>query len=100
MIKSQKFIIDTIKDNGEKIKSLGVQKIALFGSYARNEQTPESDIDLYVVMPDKQKTLKNLLSLYDLLESKFHSKTDIVTREAAHRILYKYIKNDLIYVQI
>lgn len=29
-----------------------IQKIVLFGSYARGEQTEESDIDLLVILPD------------------------------------------------
>ena len=29
-------------------------KIMLYGSYARNEQTPDSDIDLLVVLKDSQ----------------------------------------------
>ena len=41
-------IFKTIIDNKETIKSFGVTEIGLFGSYVRNEQTEDSDIDFLV----------------------------------------------------
>jgi len=100
MIKTKNDIINVIKENCQDIKDLGVLEIALFGSYARNEQTPNSDIDLYVVIDPQKKSGRNYMKLYDLLEDKLRQKTDLVTDVAAQNILYKYIKDDLIYVQI
>lgn len=97
---SQQYIINTIKQNCQDIKNLGVQEIALFGSYARNEQKTNSDVDFYVVFDPKKKSARNYFGLYDLLEEKLNKKVDIVTRESAEHILYKYIKDDLTYVQI
>ena len=33
----------------ERLKPLAPEKIILFGSYARGKQTPQSDIDLFIV---------------------------------------------------
>jgi len=41
-------IFQTIIANKEAIKNFGVIEIGLFGSYVRNEQTNESDIDILV----------------------------------------------------
>ena len=41
-------IFQKIIDNKETIKSFGVTEIGLFGSYVRDEQTEESDIDILV----------------------------------------------------
>lgn len=43
-------------------KEFEVSKIGLFGSYARNKQTDESDIDFYVEF--KRKTFDNLAGLW------------------------------------
>ena len=47
-------ITDEIKQITEKIKeALDPERIYLFGSYARNEQTETSDYDFYVVVDEK-----------------------------------------------
>ena len=45
-----------------------LNKVILFGSYARGEQTPESDIDLLVVLNDKNlETGKEISAITDSL---------------------------------
>jgi predicted nucleotidyltransferase len=39
---------------GRLYRVFQAQSVVLFGSYARGEQTPRSDIDLLVVLPDDQ----------------------------------------------
>ena len=41
-------ILKKLKENREKIRKFGVKRIGLFGSYIRNEQKKESDIDVLV----------------------------------------------------
>jgi predicted nucleotidyltransferase len=55
----------------------GVEKIVLFGSYARNEATEESDIDLLVTM---RPSFENFFSLQDYLEKAFDKKVDLGTK--------------------
>ena len=61
-------------------KTQPVLKAWLFGSYARGEATPESDIDFRVDRGD----MKDLLSLGDLfcdLEDGFDKKLDVLTTQ-------------------
>ncbi len=46
-------IIATLGANEAKIKSLGVRSLSLFGSSARGEDTPESDLDFVVEFEKK-----------------------------------------------
>ena len=57
-------------------KEFEVQRIGLFGSYAKNMQTSNSDIDFYVEF--KKKTFDNLSGLWVYLEELFGKKVDIV----------------------
>lgn len=43
---------EIIKDIVSSVRHLNISKIILFGSYAKKEQTPDSDIDLLVVTKD------------------------------------------------
>lgn len=53
-----------------------IEKVYLFGSYARGEATPESDVDLYVVR--NQETLLNFYSLFDEIENALNKGVDII----------------------
>ncbi len=47
-------IILALKNSQEELhQEFGVKKMVLFGSYAREQQTSESDIDVFVTMPAK-----------------------------------------------
>lgn len=72
----------TIEQIAEKIipiaKNHGVKAIYLFGSYARNEATPESDIDL-LIEPGKIQTFTQLSCFAQDAENATSKKIDILT---------------------
>lgn len=41
-------VLETLKDVKPKLVELGVNKVGLFGSYVRNEENEESDIDILI----------------------------------------------------
>jgi predicted nucleotidyltransferase len=41
-------IIKSIKSNAGDLQKLGAERLGLFGSYVRGQQTDESDIDILV----------------------------------------------------
>ncbi len=44
---NQEFILETLRANCERLRNeFGIERIGLYGSFARNEQTEKSDIDL------------------------------------------------------
>ena len=74
-----------------------ISKIALFGSYSRDENRPDSDVDIAIETP-----LSDYFKLYDFkeeLESFFHTKVDIVRlRDKMNEALKRRIEKDGIYV--
>jgi uncharacterized protein len=60
------------------LKKANVTKAALFGSYARGDNTKESDIDILVDLP-RGKSLFDLAGLQIDLEEKLQKKVDVVT---------------------
>lgn len=58
-----------------------VEKAWVFGSYARGEETPESDLDIMVsYIPDKRPSLFGLCSIIDKLQTILGIKVDLVER--------------------
>jgi uncharacterized protein len=73
-----------------------LESIAIFGSYARNEQTEESDVDVMVELNGKL-GLK-FVSMANEIEDFLKIKTDVVSRNGIKPKYFKFIKDDLIYV--
>ncbi len=64
------------------IRALGVARLALFGSMARDEVRPDSDVDLLVQFSPGQKSYEHFIALSELLESLLHCRVELVTTEA------------------
>jgi predicted nucleotidyltransferase len=74
----------TLNEIKEKIvpvaKAYGIQSLGIFGSYARNEATDESDIDLCV----EKGSLRSLFQYYSFvreLEKTLGCHVDVITTE-------------------
>jgi len=86
-----------IEANLEKIKRYGVKRVGLFGSYTRNEQKAESDIDILVEFKKGEKTFDNYMDLKFFLEDLFKRKVDLVVVEAIKPDLKPYIMGSVRY---
>lgn len=65
-----------------QIRALGVRRLALFGSVARNEATPDSDVDILVHFEPGSKSFDRFLALSELLETSLGRHVDLVTAES------------------
>jgi len=77
----------------EKFK---VKNIAIFGSYVRGEQNPESDVDILVEFQEPVGFL--FIHLADYLEEILGTKVDLLTPDAIKPNRRRYIMEDLAYV--
>jgi predicted nucleotidyltransferase len=71
-----------------------IQRLALFGSYARNEQTEDSDVDILVEV-DATIGL-GFVTLAERLEQELGRPVDLVSRRAVKPSLWKRIEPELI----
>jgi hypothetical protein len=68
--------------------------VAIFGSVARNEQTPTSDVDLIV---DFSMPLSwGFFDLIDELEALLESKVDVISRKQIKPKAWGYIADEVI----
>ena len=73
-----------------------VEKIGLFGSYAKDKATPQSDIDIYVEF--RHKTFDNLAGLWNYLEELYHKKIDLFHKHKNNnQVIISNIQKDVIY---
>lgn len=71
-----------------------IQRLALFGSYARNEATPDSDVDILVEF--SQPVGLQFLELAAELEQLLHTPVDLVSRNGIKPAYFSAIEPDLI----
>ncbi len=96
---SKEFIINSIKENKPQLSKFGVNNIGLFGSYVRNEQSPNSDIDLLIDFDPSKESFDNFMAVYDLFESIFkNEKVEIVTKNSLSPYIGPSILNEVLYV--
>ena len=75
----------------------GIERIGIFGSVARGEQTEDSDLDIYY--EGKSMGLKSLVELPEQLEKFLGVSVDVVRKHENLRPAFiKRIMRDLIYV--
>jgi predicted nucleotidyltransferase len=88
-----------LQDHADAIKALGATSLYLFGSTARNEAAPASDLDLFVDYDPKSKF--NAFDLVDIklfLESKLGLSVDVTTRDSLHPMLRADIERSAVRV--
>jgi len=93
-------ILQILKSKQEEyLNKYGVTFIGLFGSFARDEENDDSDIDiLYKINKDNKLSMFSYLKLLSELENSFKRKVDLVRDETVKPQIKKYIYQDLTYV--
>lgn len=96
-MKTKEEIINSLrKIKSELQKRFKLKTIALFGSYARDEQNKDSDVDVLVEV-DPSIGLE-FVSLAQAIENAVGLPTDVVSSRAVKPRYQNAIKSDLIYV--
>jgi predicted nucleotidyltransferase len=75
------------------LKKEGAKKIAIFGSYARGEERPESDIDVLVEFPET-KGLLTMVRIERELSEFLGVKVDLLTEGSISPYLIEGIKKE------
>ncbi|MGB9927462.1 MAG: nucleotidyltransferase family protein [Methanosarcina sp.] len=75
------------------LKKEGAKKVAIFGSYARGEERPESDIDVLVEFSET-KGLLTLVRIERELSEFLGVKVDLLTEESISPYLIEEIKKE------
>jgi predicted nucleotidyltransferase len=92
-------ILAILKIHKSGLSIYGVSAIGLFGSYLRNEQSANSDIDLLIDFEPEKENFDNYMAVYDIFETLFkNEKIEIVTKNGLSKYIGPKILKDVIYV--
>ncbi len=76
-------------------KQSGITYLGLFGSYARGEQTSESDIDLLVNF-NKRYSLFDLLHVERAISKVLQAPVDLIPADSLNQYVRPYVQKDLV----
>ena len=92
-------IISVLKSHKNELSKFGVSNIGLFGSYLRNEQSTQSDIDLLIDFEPDKENFDNYMAVYDIFENLFRNeKVEIVTKNGLSKHIGPKILKNVLYV--
>jgi predicted nucleotidyltransferase len=78
------------------LKKHAVKRAAVFGSFARGEATPKSDVDILIEYKTKKKSLFDLVDLKSDLEEILDRKVDVIT----YNSIYWRIREQILAEQV
>lgn len=86
--------IDEIKLIKDYFQDKPVLKAFLFGSFARNEGSRESDIDILVELDYSKHIGMGFVNMKFELEDRLHKKVDLISSKAVSEYILPFINTD------
>ena len=96
---TKEYILRALKSKEKEISGYGIKSVGLFGSYIRDEQSENSDIDILIDFEPDKENFDNYMAVYDILERLFKDqRVEIVTKNGLSPYIGPKILNEVKYV--
>jgi predicted nucleotidyltransferase len=90
--------LETLRRSETALRARGVRRAALFGSVARGENRPGSDIDIMVeIDPEAHITVFDYVGLKEYIAGLFDTPVDVVSHDGLKPYLRPTVMADAIY---
>ena len=100
MVYTQAEVLQIVVQHRTELAAFGVVRLGLFGSFARNEQTEESDIDFLAEYQVGAKNLRNITHPAYLLQEWLGRTVDYLTKIPENPYFKESLAHGIIYVEI
>jgi uncharacterized protein len=91
-------IVARLRENERALRARGVAHAALFGSRARGDHRPDSDIDIMIeIKPDVVRDVYDYVQLKNFISTLFTHRVDVVDRHALKPYVRPPAEGDALY---
>jgi hypothetical protein len=98
VVQTKEHVLSLLQRHREHIRNLGVRRLGLVGSFARQQQGAESDVDVLVEFEPRHKTFDAFMQLAFFLEELFERRVELVTPESLSPYIGPRILAEIEYV--
>ena len=91
-------VISKLRAHEADLHQVGIGQLYLFGSVARQEAGPESDVDLFFDTNNPRFSLIELVDVQERVKEILGTRTDIMTRASLHPMLRNKIEAEALRV--
>jgi len=99
-VENKKTLITRLKNNSNKLKSFGIAKLSIFGSFVSDKPTDKSDVDFLVEFVPEKKNYDNFIALSFYLEELLERRVEIVTPQSLSKHIGPHILRNAEYVAL
>jgi predicted nucleotidyltransferase len=93
-------LLERLRANHSRLKSYGVRRYGIFGSFVRDEARDDSDVDLLIEFYPGKKTFDNFMELGFFLEDLLGRKVETLTPEWLSPYIGPHILREVEYAEI
>ncbi len=97
-VHTRKELLTILGQHTRRIQSLGVKRLGVFGSFARDEAKESSDIDFLVEFKEEARNFDNFMDLAFLLEEITGRRVELLTPQSLSKHIGPYILKEVEYV--
>jgi uncharacterized protein len=91
-------VIARLKEAEPALRARGIRRAAVFGSVARGEERPDSDIDIMIeVDPARRLTVYDYVALKECVSELFEGPVDVVSRDGLKPFIRPKVTAEAIY---
>jgi predicted nucleotidyltransferase len=92
-------VMAKLKEAEPALRARGASALYLFGSHARDEARPDSDVDIFIDKdPSRKFGFDEFMDIYLLLQERLGGGVDYGTREGLHPVLRPDIEREAVRV--
>ena len=91
-------IIERIRAHAAAVKALGATALYIYGSRARGEPSPDSDLDVFVDFDPERFGFVELVALEDMLSHELGIKVQLGTHDGLHPLMKPTIEREAVRV--
>lgn len=90
-------VIALLEEHMPEIRErFGIDSLGIFGSVARGEDTPDSDVDVLYLFQEGKGSMNTIIPLMHYLEGLFGRRVDLVSLQYISPLIEEYVQADAI----